>query len=56
MQNRLRDGGREGTKVVPQQGNGELNEQTKLPFTARSSKALFDISFYPSKVEEFILG
>lgn len=25
MQNRLRDGGREGAKTVPEQGNGELN-------------------------------
>lgn len=53
MQNRLRDAGREGAETVPEQGSRELVQQAKSPSTARSSKALFDILFYPSIFEEF---
>lgn len=35
MQNRQRDVGRGGAEVVPQQGDGELHQQTNFPFAAR---------------------
>lgn len=35
MQNRRRDGGREGGTAVPEQGDGELVEQAKSPLAAR---------------------
>lgn len=55
MQNSLRDGGGiEGAKTVPELGNGEHDKRAKSPFTARSSKTLFDILFYQSIFEEFI--
>lgn len=52
MQNRLRDiEGRVGARKGSEQGKGEA----RTPLTVRSSKAVFDISFYPSISEEFLL-
>lgn len=38
----------------PSRETGSSTSKLKSPFTARSSKALFDISFYPSIFEEFV--